>query len=64
MKSKNREVVLKIGMLWFDNNEEKDPYEIFSEAAGHYFERYGHTPELCHVHPNMFDNREEAINII
>lgn len=53
--------ILQIGMLWFDNDEDKDPFDIFAEAAGRYFEKFGRAPELCHVPPDLFEDREEAI---
>ncbi len=43
---------MKTGMLWFDDTK-KRPFEAKIErATQHYKEKYGHSPNLCYVHPS------------
>ena len=39
-----------IGMLWFDNDEQRDLAAKVGRAAEYYREKYGKSPNLCFVH--------------
>jgi hypothetical protein len=42
------------GMLWFDNS--KTPLSVkIEKAAAYYTKKYGREPNLCLIHPSMFD---------
>ncbi len=43
---------MKTGLLWFDDDPRKGLEEKVQRAATHYERKYGHTPDLCYVHPN------------
>ena len=42
------------GMLWFDNSQTSLNIKI-QKAVDYYHKKYGRTPDLCLVHPSMFD---------
>ena len=46
---------MKTGLLWFDDDPHKDLEEKVSKAAMHYERKYGHSPNLCFVHPSALD---------
>ena len=41
------------GMLWFDNDKERDLTAKVMRAADYYRKKYGNVPNMCYVHPNM-----------
>jgi len=42
------------GMLWFDNSQTALSVKI-TKAVEYYQKKYGRTPDLCLVHPSLFD---------
>jgi hypothetical protein len=44
---------MTVGMLWLCMN--KELLENIQAAAAYYEKKYGRKPELCLVHPSMFD---------
>ena len=44
---------MDIGMLWFDNDKERDLAAKVKRAVEYYRKKYGNVPNLCYVHPNM-----------
>lgn len=44
---------MKVGLLWFDNDERRDLATKVARAAEHYRQKYGRAPELCFVHPSL-----------
>jgi len=52
-------------MLWFDNSQTELDTKI-QKAADYYHKKYGRTPDLCLVHPNMLKDtvlNEEKITV-
>lgn len=47
------------GMLWFDNNKQRDLTAKVSRAAEYYRKKYGQPPTLCFVHPSMVPNDDQ-----
>lgn len=45
---------MDVGMLWFDDSSAALEKKI-SQAAAHYKEKFGRTPTLCLVHPEMLN---------
>ena len=43
------------GMLWFDDSQTTLDIKI-QKAVVYYHKKYGRTPNLCLVHPNMLDD--------
>ncbi len=42
---------MSIGMLWFDDNTQREISEKIKRAADHYRTKYGVNPDTCYVHP-------------
>jgi len=52
-------------MLWFDNSQTELDTKI-QKAVDYYHKKYGRTPDLCLVHPNMLKDtvlNEEKITV-
>jgi hypothetical protein len=47
------------GMLWFDNNKQRDLTAKVSRAAEYFQKKYGQLPTLCFVHPSMMQNGDK-----
>ncbi len=53
---------MKTGLLWFDDDPRKQLEEKVQRAAAHYEHKYGHSPDLCYVHPGVFgDDGKKAV---
>lgn len=52
---------MKQGMLWYDNFSDQKFPERIRRAVDYFNEKYGKTPELCFVHPDMIngENRND-----
>lgn len=44
------------GMLWFDDSQTELDIKI-EKAVDYYHKKYGRTPNLCLVHPNMLGEK-------
>jgi hypothetical protein len=44
---------MDIGMLWFDDDGRRSLNDKVARAVEHYRTKYGATPTVCFVHPNM-----------
>jgi hypothetical protein len=53
---------MRIGMLWFDDNTQRDLVTKIDRAVRHYEAKYGTYPTICYVHPSMLVKRS-AVNI-
>lgn len=50
------------GMLWFDNSKTPLPVKI-QKAADYYHKKYGRYPDLCLIHPIMFEQGQGEFTI-
>ncbi|HAV77492.1 MAG TPA: hypothetical protein DCX53_09065 [Anaerolineae bacterium] len=53
------------GMLWFDDSQTTLDIKI-QKAVDYFYKKYGRTPNLCLVHPNMLGDeklKEEKITV-
>lgn len=53
------------GMLWFDDSQTALDIKI-QKAVDYYHKKYGRTPNLCLIHPNMLGDekfKEEKITV-
>ncbi|GAB4579146.1 MAG: hypothetical protein Fur0022_18840 [Anaerolineales bacterium] len=53
---------MNVGMLWFDNDKERDLNAKVVRAADYYRKKYGNVPNLCYVHPSMLPLKKESEN--
>ncbi len=44
---------MRVGMLWFDDQKNRELADKIERAASHYQAKYGRRPTLCFVHPSM-----------
>jgi hypothetical protein len=44
---------MKIGMLWFDNDQNTSIPSKVKRAASYYQKKYGVDPDICYVNPVM-----------
>ena len=44
---------MEIGMLWFNNDKKAGLQAKITRAASYYRDKYGQTPNLCFIHPDM-----------
>lgn len=51
---------MRIGMLWFDDSNQRDLAAKVDRAANHYHAKYGMRPNICYVHPSMLIERAFA----
>ena len=42
------------GMLWYDNENQKEMREKISNAVDFFQAKYGQLPDICYVHPEEF----------
>ena len=45
--------MMKIGMLWFDNDPKLGLDAKIERGASYYNDKYGKPPTVCFVHPSM-----------
>jgi hypothetical protein len=44
---------MNVGMMWFDNDPKISLTAKIEKAANYYYHKYGHSPNVCLVHPDM-----------
>jgi hypothetical protein len=55
------ESIMREGMLWFDNSDEREFTDKIERAAKYYETKYGQKPTLIFVHPSMLLNGPSQI---
>ena len=43
--------MIKDGLLWFDDDPTRATGDKIARAAQRYRQKYGHSPDVCYVHP-------------
>lgn len=51
---------MKLGMLWFDNDQKTALPAKIERAVEYYRHKYGRDPNLCLVHPSMLPKEEKS----
>jgi len=44
---------MRVGMLWFDNDPNRDLPAKIQRAVDYYRRKYGRLPSVCYLHPSM-----------
>ncbi len=52
---------MKVGMLWFDNNDQRDLEAKLRRAISHYEVKHGRRPTVCYVHPSMMLGQRRSV---
>ena len=47
------------GMLWFDNDKQTTLTSKIDRATQYYRKKYGQSPDICFVHPQMIAGAEQ-----
>ncbi len=55
---------MNIGMLWFDNDPQRDLTAKVRRAADYYRQKYGATPNVCFVHPSMLNGQKPEAGLV
>lgn len=50
---------MQAGMMWFDNDKQTSLAVKVGNAAEYYRKKYGKSPNLCMVNPNMLSEKDE-----
>ena len=53
---------MNVGLLWFDNSNSTLALKI-QKAVDYYVKKYGRQPDLCLVHPSMFEKDQGQFEI-
>jgi len=54
---------MHIGMLLFDNDPRTTLSVKIQKAMDYYRHKFGHTPNLCLVHPGILDNDQKQLEL-
>ncbi len=49
---------MNYGMLWFDNDPQTNLTHKVNRAAMYYRKKYGETPDICFVNPDMVTDKK------
>lgn len=49
---------MKVGLLWYDDNRERDIEDIIEACARRYYEKFGIRPDTCYVNPATLSQRD------
>lgn len=50
--------MIQEGLLWFDDDPVRATGDKIARAVQRYQQKYGHTPDVCYVHPGQIKERE------
>jgi hypothetical protein len=53
--------MMKIGMIWFDNDPKTELETKISQAVKFYVDKYGRQPDCITVHPSMVNGQAAKI---
>ena len=53
-----KRVMMKVGMLWFDDTPNRPLAAKIDRAIKHYRIKYGSSPNVCYVHPCSLQETE------
>ncbi len=48
--------MMKVGLLWYDDDKERTLEEKVRRAVDHYRQKYDESPTLCLVNPSLVDH--------
>lgn len=52
---------MKEGLLWFDDHPGRSLIDKVGRAAERYRLKFGHSPNVCYVHPTMVSSEDSKI---
>jgi len=48
---------MKVGLLWYDDDRERDIEDVIEACAQRYYEKFGVRPDTCYVNPATLERR-------
>lgn len=51
---------MKVGLLWFDDNPDRDLAEKVRRAAQRYRQKFGKPANVCYVHPSALGDNSRV----
>jgi len=55
-------MVMKIGLLWYDDDPKRGVMDKIEQAAQRYYEKFGKKPDTCYVNPVLLPSGGMAHN--
>ena len=52
------------GMLWYDDDPKRGAADKVARAAQRYEQKYGHSPDVCYVHPRQMEERTLSVGTV
>lgn len=53
--------MIQEGLLWFDDDPKRSVSDKVARAVRRYEQKYGHSPDVCYVHPGQMRERELSV---
>jgi len=53
---------METGLLWFDDDPQRELEEKIKRAARHYQQKFGQPPNICYVHPSLLDGASRQVD--
>jgi hypothetical protein len=51
-------------LLWFDDDPKREVADKVARAVQRYEQKYGHSPDVCYVHPGQMQERELSVGAV
>ncbi len=56
--------MIQEGLLWFDDDPIRATSDKVARAIQRYESKYGHSPDVCYVHPAQIKDRELTVGTV
>ncbi len=56
--------MMQEGLLWFDDDPNRATSDKVSRAVQRYEQKYGHSPDVCYVHPGQIKEHELSVGVV
>jgi hypothetical protein len=56
--------MIQEGLLWFDDDPKRPMTDKVAWAVQRYEQKYGHSPDVCYVHPGQMQERELSVGTV
>lgn len=64
MSAEGSAVLMKTGLLWFDDSAKVPLATKVENAARRYRERFGRSPNVCYVHPQTLAGQAVVTSVV
>ncbi len=56
--------MIQEGLLWFDDDPNRATSDKVARAVQRYEQKFGHSPDVCYVHPGQIQDRELSVGAV